>query len=227
MIQEYFSKSYYWKIDGKPYFSFYDLNKLVEGFGSVEKTRKGLDLFREKAKKAGLPGLHLNAVFWNQVLLPETKEIADPGKLIADLGFDSCASYCWAHHGGMDVFPLSSYETQKEVYFDHWKKTETAFKPPYIPNVSIGWDCSARSDQTKPWVQGSYPFTPVIQGTPALFQESVQETIRRLKQPGNHLPTFNINSWNEWTEGSYLEPDKLHKWGYLKALKAALAAEKQ
>ena len=28
-----------------------------------------------------------------------------------------------------------------------------------------------------------------------------------------------INSWNEWTEGSYVEPDTLHGMGYLEAIR--------
>ena len=31
-----------------------------------------------------------------------------------------------------------------------------------------------------------------------------------------------INAWNEWSEGSYLEPDTLHGMNYLEALKKAL-----
>jgi hypothetical protein len=31
---------------------------------------------------------------------------------------------------------------------------------------------------------------------------------------------MNINCWNEWTEGSYLEPDTKNKFGYLEAVKS-------
>ena len=36
IIKEYFTKPNYWTVDGKPYFSVYDVQKFVENFGSVE-----------------------------------------------------------------------------------------------------------------------------------------------------------------------------------------------
>ena len=38
------------------------------------------------------------------------------------------------------------------------------------------------------------------------------------RHPGQP-PLITINSWNEWTESSYLEPDDLYGYGYLEAVK--------
>lgn len=35
-----------------------------------------------------------------------------------------------------------------------------------------------------------------------------------------------INSWNEWTESSYLEPDDQYGYGYLNAIQKMVQTEK-
>ena len=36
--------------------------------------------------------------------------------------------------------------------------------------------------------------------------------------PGQ-VPLLPLNSWNEWTETSYLQPDDLYGYGYLEAVR--------
>lgn len=129
LIRRYFKQPNYWRIDGKPYFSFYDLGNLLDGFGSVSATRRALDQFRLKAKVAGLPGLHLNAVVWGQVILPSERTLADPAKLVRDLGFDSVTSYVWIHHVGLPQ-RQTDYDYVRDRYLEYWSSATKTFPQP-------------------------------------------------------------------------------------------------
>lgn len=223
VIGDYFKHPSYWRIDGKPYFSFYDLGKLVESFGTTAATRAALDAFRAKAVKAGLPGLHLNAVVWGQPILPGEKVASDPAALVRDLGFDSVTSYVWIHHYAMTQ-PQTEYDVVRDGYFGYWDKARKMFDVPYYPNVSMGWDPSPRCDQSQTMDTSGYPFTSVITGnTPEKFENALRLTKERLLADPKGPRILNINCWNEWTEGSYLEPDTVNGMGYLEAVKKVSA----
>ena len=218
LINDYFTHSSYWKIDGKPYFSFYDLNKLLENFGSAEATRMALDIFRAKAKAAGLPGLHLNAVVWNQPILPGEKVPLDAARVVRELGFDSVTSYVWFHHTPLPR-QATDYNEVRDGYFAYWAKAAKRFDVPYFPNVSMGWDPSPRCDQSVALDNSGYPFTNTIQdNTPDRFRKALQMAKQRLLAQKHGPRILNINCWNEWTEGSYLEPDTVNGMKYLEAV---------
>jgi hypothetical protein len=220
VVEKYFRHPSYWTIDGKPYFSFYDLTKLLESLGSVPATRAALDRFRERARAAGLPGLHLNAVVWGRPVLPVEQTPADPQKLVRDLGFDSVTSYVWVHHV---AFPQlqTDYDWTRDQYFSYWDKAEKMFDVPYYPNVTMGWDPSPRTVQTDEYGNWGYPFTNTLSGnTPERFQQALELTKRRLLKSPDGPRIMNINAWNEWTEGSYLEPDTRNGRKYLEAIRA-------
>ena len=40
------------------------------------------------------------------------------------------------------------------------------------------------------------------------------------------VPLITINSWNEWTETSYLQPDNIYGYGYLEAVRKVFGGEK-
>jgi hypothetical protein len=58
--------------------------------------------------------------------------------------------------------------------------------------------------------------------TPELYEEWLDGAIRKtLSNPPEEQLVF-INAWNEWSEGSYLEPDLKHGRAYLEATRRAL-----
>lgn len=219
VVQRYFSHPSHWKIEGRPYFSIYDLGCFLKNFGSVEATVAAVRDFRAKTKAAGFPDLHFNAVVWGQPILPGEKTPANLAELVARIGFDSVTSYVWVHH-----VPLNEQQTDygwvQEEYFKYWAEAEKKFAVPYYPNVSVGWDASPRTVQSDEYGNWGYPFTNTISGSsPERFRAALQATRRRLEAQPNGPRILNINSWNEWTEGSYLEPDQHFGLGYLKAIR--------
>lgn len=225
LVKDYFHRPNYWKIDGKPYFSFYELTKLLDNFGSVAATRAALDRLRAKAVAAGLPGLHLNAVVWGQPILPGEGKPADTAKLIKDLGFDSVTSYVWIHHVGLPQ-QQTDYNTVRDAYFNYWTTAERQFDVPYFPNVTMGWDSSPRAAQDDKFENVGYPFMNTISGnTPERFRDALEMTKQRLLAKKDGPRVLTINCWNEWTEGSYLEPDVVNGMKYLEAIKAVFGGK--
>lgn len=220
LIKDYFVQPSYWRIEAKPYFSFYDLTRLVDSFGSVEKCRAGLDQFRAKAKAAGLPGLHLNAMVWGKPILPGETKPADLKSLVQQLGFDSVTSYVWIHHATLSD-QVTDYNVVRDAYLQYWDRAKNQFTVPYIPNVTMGWDPSPRCDQDDVFDNSGYPFTNTIgNNSPDRFREALALAKQRLLANPNGPRILNINCWNEWTEGSYLEPDVVHGLKYLEAVKS-------
>jgi len=227
IITHYFKDPSYWKIDGKPYFSIYDLTRFLEIFGSDDKTIEGIKKFRDKVKEAGFPGLNLNAVVWGNTILPSTQNVVNAEELVKKLGFNSTTSYVWIHHVPLPDFPQTPYKYVEDKYFEFAKsKEENDEYLPYIPNVSMGWDPSPRCGQEDGYKNTGYPCMATISGsTPSAFKNALGRMKEFVdKHPGTHN-ILNINSWNEWTEGSYLEPDTTHGMAYLNAIKQVFSRD--
>jgi hypothetical protein len=223
LLKDYFSHPSYWRIDGKPYFSFYDLTSLLKGFGSVEATRVALDKFRAKAVAAGMPGLHLNAILWGEPNLPGSRTPTDWPRLCRDLALDTLTGYTWVHHGALneDTFPTSDYSWGRDRYLAFLDHAMTGYPVPYFPNTTVHWDNSPRAHADACWDKpAAHVVNPVMTGnTPAAFKEATRLIANRLiatEKPQPYILT--VNAWNEWPEGSCLEPGEKFGLGYLEAL---------
>ena len=81
-----------------------------------------------------------------------------------------------------------------------------------IPGAFTGWDNTPR--------KGKHGLV-VNNASPELFHQYFSKQIRRAKEV-YHKDMIFVAAWNEWAEGSMLEPDKINGYGYLEAVKQAL-----
>ena len=219
VIEQYFKHPSYWLIEGCPYFSIYELHTLIEGLGGLEATRAALHMFRDKVRAAGFPDLHLNDVVWDAGLLPGEQAVKDPATTLKTLGFDSITSYVWVHHSALREFPETDFAAAQDRYLAYWYEAACNFDLPYFPNVTVGWDPSPRTVQSDLYRNVGYPFTPTLSdNTPAQFKEALTLVKARLSSKSEHK-IVTLNAWNEWTEGSYLEPDTETGMEYLEAIR--------
>jgi hypothetical protein len=86
----------------------------------------------------------------------------------------------------------------------------------------VNWDNSPRAAANADW---SHPAAPVVNSvvtgnTPAAFKKSLEIIKQRLLAAPTQPKIVTINAWNEWPEGSCLEPMSQYRYGYLEAVKA-------
>jgi Glycosyltransferase WbsX len=212
----------YLLVDGCPYFSIYELFRFVQGFGGVAGAALALEKMRGKVRALGFPDIHLNAVTWGVKLLPGQSEVTDLPELLDRLHVDSATSYVWIHHTQFAKEFTTEYGDIRNQYEIYRMTAAKILGRPYFPNVTVGWDSTPRACQTDNYRLGGYPFTSVIvNNTPEVFRAALESA--RDFAAANLPPTkriITLNSWNEWTEGSYLEPDTVNGMSYLDGVRA-------
>ena len=211
VIEKYFTHPSYYTIDGKPVFMIYDIDNLIRGLGGIENTVKAFEYFREQCLKAGLPGLHLQLTLWGERVHNfsgvDSGRTAVTSELINILGFDSVSHYQFVHFTNID----RDYTEIIPDVLKEWKRIDENIKVPYFPHISVGWDNNPRFKKFRPGI--------VKNNTPENFEKALLEVKKYVDCHKNQPPLITINSWNEWTETSYLEPDDLYGYGYLEAIK--------
>jgi hypothetical protein len=228
IVEKYFKQPNYWKLDGKPYFSIYEIVNFVNGLGGIDNAKKAIGLLNAKAIKAGFPGVHFNIMSW-QVNDEAVKNIEEKNnsftarEMIHNLGCQSVSTYCFVHHFDISKagFPTVPYSKALEANEKYWKWFITNYPDIlYTPNVSMGWDASPRCLQSDQFGLKDYPWLPVLSGnTPEAFREAMADAKKFLDQYHPRHKIIVLNAWNEWTEGSYLLPEKKYGDAYLKAIK--------
>jgi lipopolysaccharide biosynthesis protein len=119
-----------------------------------------------------------------------------------------------------DRFEGQVYDYQQVVDFsidrlENLKQRDTMNG--YFPTVMTGWDNEAR----KPGKGHVFH-----EATPKKFYNWLSKAIDFSKQKNSEAERFVfINAWNEWAEGTYLEPDRHFGYAYLNAVACALQSK--
>jgi len=217
LIEKYFKHPCYYTIDGKPVFMIYDLANLMRGLGGADATRDALDWFRAQAVKAGLPGLQLQMTVWGEINFDfsgvDSGEKVSTGEIVKIMGFDSVTHYQYVHFTNID----RDYDEIMVDVLAEWERIAKTYEIPYFPHVSIGWDNNPRYKEFNPGVVKNNP--------PGKVQKAFEKAREYADNHPMQQPLIVINSWNEWTETSYLEPDDLYGYGYLEAVKKVFCGE--
>lgn len=100
------------------------------------------------------------------------------------------------------VFKYS--DIMSKMYFEENKKEKC------YPLICPGYDCTSRRGKKARIYKDS---------TPGAFQEHVHKTLEYIKDKNPEHKLLFLDSWNEWGEGNYMEPDTKWGHGYLTALR--------
>lgn len=215
-IEKYFKQENYYCIDGCPVYMIFELDNFIRCFGTSQNCKKYIEEFRRKTVEAGFKGLHLQFVHWgrrgfNWLPDDDINKGVSFSEMYNYLGADSVTDYNW---GGIIRFD-GEYSEITDAYMSALERESKELDIPYYPNISVGWDNNVRFNKFIPGV--------VKGNTPEEFKKACEKVKsfadRELENGVMKAPLITVNSWNEWTETSYLEPDDLYGYGYLEAIR--------
>ena len=208
VINQYFKRPNYLKIDGCPVFAIFSLSALMEGLGGEEQAVEALTYFREKVCEAGFPGLHIQGMSGGPSN-PSPEKLDKIVKRVKGLKLDSFALY---NMGGFNVDYLVHCENAKLIR----EGLDRDLEVPVFPCVSVAWDDTPRFPHKGEEHVSRY------NATPENFAKALRLAKKYADEHPEQIPLISINAWNEWIEGSYLLPDKVNGFGYLEAVKSVI-----
>jgi hypothetical protein len=217
VIEKYFSSPLYYRVEGKPSFMIYDMKTLIKGLGGIEQTRDALDWFRKETIKAGFKGLDLQLTLRKSgasVTGIAGDNAGTQSETIKKLGFDGLTHYQFCHFINID----KDYNEIMQDVVKTWDVIEKENSIPYYPHISVGWDNNPRFEMFRKGI--------VKNNTPENFEKALILARDYADAHPKQAQLITINSWNEWTETSYLMPCTMYGYGYLEAVKNVFVIQK-
>lgn len=202
-IEHYFKRPEHLTVGGKPVMIVFSQQRLTEDLGSPG-VKRAFEAMRAECRKAGLPGLHLVACIG---------DAAGARRAEAE-GYDAVTAYNWPGLGMTGPGPRAPFESLVPAYRRQWEQILERSALPLSPlPVCGGWD-------SRPW-HGENNLIRFGR-TPELFRRHLQDARALMETPRGRARTGGlmlVEAWNEWGEGSYIEPHQEFGFGYLDAIR--------
>jgi lipopolysaccharide biosynthesis protein len=198
----------YFRLDGKPVLLLYRVGHIPGAQSAIRQLRLGLSEW-------GIREVHLAAACAG--LQGDTELPTDPGMLDLDSYFEFPPHSvrpqpAWPLPSGLsDGFGGEVYDYNKTVTAALATLDNHQYQGRRHRGVMAGWDSTARHGKRAYIFHGA---------TPANFRRWLRRTIAHERRQQGERVLF-INAWNEWGEGTYLEPDRDFGLGWLEAVASA------
>ena len=189
--KNYFSQPSYLKIGNRPVFMVWNMQAVIDANGGAENFKKKvLPKINAVSQKYGFGNLFL-VIVNNQPQNLDKTGIADA---ITRYGFADLVT-----HSKYKTPGSAPYKEMVELLPGYWERMRT-LKTPYIVSTQAGWNDTPRATKLS-WIR--------TDNNVILFEQTLREG-RDVVKPD--LPLFLIEAWNEWGEGSFIEPS--HEFGF-------------
>ena len=163
--------------------------------------REVFNAMRKRVRGAGLPGLYIIACGDNG---PRSQE-----RFKAE-GYDAISAYNYASAGATSR--RSPYRSLMKGHVPIWDKSLDADILRYIPLLTVGWD-------SRPWHGEDAAVR--FNRTTEFFREGLMALKKWMDK--NNAQIGLLEAWNEWGEGSYIEPNAEFGFGDVEAIRNVFA----
>lgn len=226
-----FKDKRYITVEDKPLFVVFDPDALPSEF---------IESWRKLAKDNGLPGIHFVGIMSNlsgfkynsagekvHYAVKTDEPATSRYKRVLDKGFDAVNSRgvfraelkakgrlhkylteVFKRFFGINLLNIFDYRDIIKHIFVEEDKWENVY-PTILPN----WDRSARSGKKA---------DIYINSNPENFEIHLKSALELVKNKKTEHRILFLQSWNEWAEGNYIEPDLKYGHGFLEVLKKNL-----
>jgi len=210
-MKPFFEDERYIKVSGKPVFLLYRS-------ASFRDCSDWIKCWRKLAKNTSFGDIHF------VTMLTSFENDSRNLDFDAEVNFEPMCTF--EHHMGaikpfnrkvlgrvrriLNTYTNTHFVEQKLSYEEIWQKIlSKKFSETSYPGAFVDWDNSPRKGTKSLVMKG---------GGPEVFKKNFSKLYDKSLKANS--PFLFINAWNEWAEGTYLEPDEKNGYGYLDAIKS-------